>query len=338
MTAQLPAPLTAEYLLPDLTGAERERAARVESVLPAIAAAAEAADEAGALPEGHLKLLGDEGWVSSRPDGTSRRYRMAADRLDAPVKKLWQLVRDQVSGSATPQQDLQRLQSVLTQRRSASQEFFSTSAGQWDRLRAELFGNRADVIGLLSLLDASWTIGDLGCGTGQVSELLAPFVHEVIAVDESNAMLAAARKRLQPYGNVVVRSGDLAQLPIDDASLDAALLFLVLHYATDPETVIAEATRALKPDGRLLIVDMMPHDRPEFRDLMGHVWQGFSNDDVARWTRHAGLGEVRYQALPADPNAKGPTLFAASAQRPAILASRADDSAGNSDAPLIQSA
>ncbi|WP_244932122.1 acyl-CoA dehydrogenase family protein [Nocardioides sp. W7] len=57
MTAQL----TAEYLLPDLTEAERERALRVESVLPAIAAAAESADEAGALPEGHLKLLGDAG-------------------------------------------------------------------------------------------------------------------------------------------------------------------------------------------------------------------------------------------------------------------------------------
>ncbi len=53
--------LTAERLLPDLTDAERARAARVESVLPAIAAAAESADEAGALPEGHIKLLADAG-------------------------------------------------------------------------------------------------------------------------------------------------------------------------------------------------------------------------------------------------------------------------------------
>ena len=52
---------TAELVFPDLTEAERERARRVESVLPTIAAAAESADEAGALPEGHLKLLGDAG-------------------------------------------------------------------------------------------------------------------------------------------------------------------------------------------------------------------------------------------------------------------------------------
>lgn len=290
----------------------------------------------------HLKVLGDEGWVTSRPDGTSRRYRMVTDRLDASARKLWQLVRDQVGNAPTTQQDAQRLQTVLAHRRTASQEFFSTAAGQWDRLRADLFGNRADLIGLFSLLDSSWTVGDLGCGTGQVSELLAPFVADVIAVDESAAMLNAARKRLQPYDNVVVRSGDLAKLPIDDGTLDAALLFLVLHYTAEPSAVIAEATRALKPDGRLLIVDMMSHDRPEFRDVMGHVWQGFSPEDIARWTQQAGLSESRYHPLPADPAAKGPTLFAASAKRPAILAApssvRGSTHGTDGDVSLIHSA
>lgn len=290
----------------------------------------------------HLKVLGDEAWVASRADGTSRRYRMV-EQLESHTKRLWHLVRDQVSASAAAQQDAQRLQTVLANRRTASQEFFSTSAGQWDRLRTELFGNRADVIGLLGLLDDTWTIGDLGCGTGQVAELLAPFVHEVIAVDDSSAMLNAARKRLQPYDNVMVRNGDLEALPIDNQSLDAALLFLVLHYSADPAAVIAEVTRVLKPDGRLLIVDIMPHDHDDLKQLMGHVWQGFSADDVSRWTRLAGLGGVRYHPLPADSAAKGPTLFAAVARRPAILATHAKttsapgtSSAG--DASLIHSA
>ncbi len=265
----------------------------------------------------HLKVLGDGGWVASRADGTSRRYRAAADKLDAGGRKLWNLVREHMAASPAALQDSQRLRTVLAQRRTASQEFFSTSAGQWDRLRAELFGNRADVIGMLGLLDDNLHVADLGCGTGQVSELLAPFVAHVVAVDDSAAMLSAARKRLKPYANVAVREGDLSSLPIADESLDAALLFLVLHYAADPAAVLSEVRRVLKPRGRVLVVDMMPHDRAEFRDVMGHVWQGFSEDDLARWAAQSSLGDLRYHALPADPAAKGPTLFAASMRRAA---------------------
>lgn len=264
----------------------------------------------------HLKVLGDGAWVVSRADGTSRRYRAGAERVDAPARRLWHLVRDQASAAATGQQDAQRLRSVLAQRRTASQEFFSTAAGQWDRLRSELFGNRADVVGLLGLLDETWTVADLGCGTGQVAELLAPFVSHVVAVDESAAMLAAARKRLRDQENVTVREGDLAALPIDDDSLDAALLFLVLHYTAEPAEVLAEACRVLRPGGRVLIVDMMPHDRADFRDQMGHVWQGFGAEEMTRWAEDAGLRALRYRPLPADPAARGPTLFAASARKP----------------------
>jgi len=273
----------------------------------------------------HLKLLSDGGWVGSRADGTSRRYRGTGDRLDAAARRLWNLVRDQIAASPAAAQDARRVRPVLAQRRSASQEFFSTAAGQWDRLRDDLFGRRADVVGLLGLLDESWTVGDLGCGTGEVAELLAPFVGEVVAVDESAAMLAAARRRLAGYPNVTLREGDLAALPVDDQSLDAALLFLVLHYTADPAEILREVARVLKPEGRLLIVDMMPHDRMEFRQVMGHVWQGFAAEDLSRWASSAGLGQFRYHPLPADPAAKGPTLFAAAARRPAILPAYADD-------------
>ncbi len=265
----------------------------------------------------HLKVLGDGQWVTSRADGTSRRYRAVSDRLDPAGRRLWTLVREQVTAAPSAQNDLHRLRSVLAERRSASQEFFSSSAGQWDRLRGDLFGTRADVVGLLGLLNETWCVADLGCGTGQVAEMLAPFVTNVVAVDESQAMLTAARKRLRGYPNVSVREGDLGALPIDDESLDAALLLLVLHYTADPAEVLTEVRRVLKPEGRLLIVDMMPHERAEFRNIMGHVWQGFGADELTRWSEQAGLQDLRYHPLPADPVAKGPTLFAAAARRPA---------------------
>ncbi len=262
----------------------------------------------------HLKVLGDHDWIVSRPEGTSRRYR-AAEKLEPSSRKLWHLVREQVMTTPAAAQDAQRVQSVLAHRRSKSQKFFSSAAGQWDRLRVELFGNRADLLGLLGLLDESWTVGDLGCGTGQLSESIAPFVARVIAVDDSAAMLASARRRVAGFANVDVRSGRLESLPIEDGSLDAALLFLVLHYVPEPEAAIAEARRTLKPGGRLLIVDMMPHERDDLLQEMGHVWRGFSESQIASMFEAAGFAGGRFHPLPAEEAAKGPTLFSAVARR-----------------------
>jgi len=262
----------------------------------------------------HLKVLSDHDWIVSRPEGTSRRYR-AAEKLDASSRKLWHVVREQVVAAPAAAQDSRRVQTVLAHRRSKSQKFFSSSAGQWDRLRIELFGRRADLVGLLGLLDDTWTVGDLGCGTGQLTESLAPFVRKVIAVDDSAAMLSAARRLVASMQNVEVKNGRLESLPIEDGSLDAALLFLVLHYVPEPEAAIIEARRALKPDGKLLIVDMMPHEREDLSHEMGHVWRGFSEEQIASFFDAAGFSGIRYQPLPPDEAAKGPTLFAAVARR-----------------------
>src|SRR5688572_4925259 len=273
----------------------------------------------------HLKALGDNDWVVSRPEGTSRRYR-AAEKLDPSSRRLWHVVREQVIATAAAAHDARRVQTVLAHRRSKSQKFFSSSAGQWDRLRVELFGQRADLMGVLGLLDDNWVVGDLGCGTGQLTESIAPFVSRVIAIDDSAAMLAAARRRLASMQNVDIRSGRLESLPIEDGSLDAALLFLVVHYVPEPETAIAEAYRTLKPGGRLLIVDMMPHDREDLLQEMGHVWRGFSEEQISSMFEAAGFSGGRYHPLPPDEAAKGPTLFAAVARRAEAPAeSSADD-------------
>jgi ubiquinone/menaquinone biosynthesis C-methylase UbiE/DNA-binding transcriptional ArsR family regulator len=269
----------------------------------------------------HLKVLGDGGWVVARADGPSRLYTMAPD-LELEARRLWQVVRAQLAEGAAAAQDAERLRSVLGERRSRSQEFFTASAAQWDALRGELFGQRADLLALPGLLDETWTVGDLGCGTGHVAGALAPFVERVIAVDQSRAMLAAARARLRDHPNVELRSGELEQLPVESRELDAALLLLVLHYVVEPGRVLAEARRALKPGGRLLVVDMTPHARDEYRQTMGHVWQGFSAEQVTGWAAEAGFERIRYRALPADAQAKGPGLFAASMRRPPATRTR----------------
>lgn len=263
----------------------------------------------------HLKILSDDAWVVARADGTSRRY-TAAPTLDPGAKRLWQLVRGQVSADLTAEQDAERLRSVLAERRTRSEEFFSTSAGQWDSLRTELFGQRAELSALPGLFDSDWVMGDLGCGTGQLAATLAPWVGRVIAVDQSRAMLAAARARLPGLTNVELRQGELESLPIADAELDAAVMSLVLHYVPEPLESLREARRVLKPGGRLLVVDMTPHARDEYRQTMGHLWQGFSSEQMSGWLTEAGLEPGRYRVLPADPRAMGPAVFSLTARRP----------------------
>ncbi len=263
----------------------------------------------------HLKLLGDEGWVAARPEGTSRLYRMNTEDLDPVARRLWTLIREQTAQTRAAAHDDQRLATILSARQSRSQAFFQSAAGQWDRLRSEMFGDRFDLTALAGLLDDTWVVGDLGCGTGQLSEVVAPFVQRVIAVDSSRAMLKAARQRVAHLKHVDVRHGDLEAPPIDDAALDAALNCLVLHHVSDPPAVLRAAARTLRPGGRLLVIDMLRHDRREFQQQMGHVWLGFEPTQITEWLRAAGFDPVRVQPLPPAPQAKGPALFAATARR-----------------------
>jgi ArsR family transcriptional regulator len=262
----------------------------------------------------HLKTLADDGWVQVRPEGTSRLYTAAG--LDAAAQALWALVRPEVSRGVAADQDRHRLDAVLATRRSKSQEFFAGAAGRWADMRRELFGSRFDLQTLLGLLDRELVVGDLGAGTGQMTEALAPHVAKVIAVDSSTEMLSAARERLASLENVEVRAGRLEALPLEDAALDAAILGLVLHHMPDPREVLIEAARVLRPGGRLLIVDMLSHDHEDYRQRMGHLWLGFDASQVRRWCEAAGLRDFLFHTLTPDAEAKGPTLFVASATNP----------------------
>jgi SAM-dependent methyltransferase len=251
----------------------------------------------------HLKALADTGWIAARAEGTSNLYAMTRDDLDPSARRLWALVREQVGPTPAAAQDQRRLQTVLADRRTKSQEFFSSSSGQWDRVRDELFGERFHLAALPAFCDAAWTVA------------LAPFVARVLAVDASSAMLQAAKKRLHGVENVELRRGELEALPIDDARLDAATLALVLHHLPEPDRALAEVARVLKPGGRLLIVDMLPHDRESYRQQMGHVWLGFSEEHVRRMLDHRGFTDVRTIPLSPDSKSKGPGLFVATAKR-----------------------
>src|SRR5262249_14107172 len=153
------------------------------------------------------------------------------------------------------------------------------------------------------------------CGTGNVAAMLAPNVAQVIGVDSSAAMLKAAKKSLSEFSNVDLRRGELEQLPIDSASCDAAMLLLALGYVTDVPRVLSETSRILKSNGRVVIVDLLPHDRDDFRRQTGQVSLGFSADAINAALAVCGFASVSVQPLSPEPNVKGPALFIATARR-----------------------
>jgi ubiquinone/menaquinone biosynthesis C-methylase UbiE len=264
----------------------------------------------------HLRVLTDEGWTNSRGEGTSRFYKASFEDLDAGARDLWMIVRDQLGNSLGASTDNRRAESVLAKRRAKVRQFFDNAADSWDELRRQLIGDRSDLLALFDLFDPEWVVGDLGCGTGHISAAIAPSVARIIAVDESGPMLAAARDRLSASRNVELREGHIEALPIDDASLDVAILFLVAHFISDPARAMQEVRRVLKPGGRLLIVDLMPHDREEYVAQLGHVWQGFAEDQIAGWLSSAGLTNTRFRPMAHDSSDRSPGLFVATARNP----------------------
>ena len=263
----------------------------------------------------HLRALVDAGWVLGRREGTSRWYRRAEQDPESAAGRLWSVVDAEVAGTPAARDDARRVERVLAQRHQSSQDYFSAVATEWAEVRTNLFGTDFDRIALLGLLDRTWTAGDLGTGVGQMTAHLAPFVHKVIAVDESRAMLETAQARLAGHDNVDVRHGRLEALPIDTAELDVAMMVLVLHYLPDPPAAIREAGRCVRPGGRILIVDMLPHDRVEYQHTMGHRWLGFETHTLSTWLTESGFDAPSVIGLPTDTTARGPALFAATATR-----------------------
>lgn len=262
-----------------------------------------------------LKTLADAGWIARRSEGTAALFRLSLDDLHDADRRLWLAARGEIEGDETLDEDDRRLAAVLAERRADSRGFFGRIAGEWEEIRAALFGRSFLTGALPALLPQEWEAADFGCGTGDASAALAPFLKRIVAFDQSEEMLEGARRRLAQFGHVEVLSGEAHAAPLADASVDLAVSSLLLHHAQRPEAVLAEMARVLRPGGRALVIDMLPHARQEYRRTMGHLHLGFEPAWMEQAMEAAGFDEIRITALPSDPEAKGPGLFVATGRR-----------------------
>jgi SAM-dependent methyltransferase len=257
----------------------------------------------------HLKVLADQGWLASRGRGTMNLYRMTPAELEPSARALWNVARQEMDAWATGRQDELRLASHLSNGGRRAEVFFAGAAAHWDKLRREQYGDRYSLVGLLALLPETDVVADLGCGTGSVLADLAPHVARVIGVDSSSEMLKAARRRTREMANVELHRAPLESLPVQDGECDAATMFLALSYVAEPGRALQEMARILRPGGRAVVVDLLAHDRDDFRREMGQRHLGFEAGELEAMAAGAGLVSVACRPLAPEPEARGPALL-----------------------------
>ena len=245
----------------------------------------------------HLGLLQDSELVQSRREGKRTFYKLNQQANGGAGEFITLAIRgaQELSEHDSDQINLKR---ILTRRREQAQVYFNQIAGRFDRVYGpgrswQAFGH------LLLRILPPLVVADLGAGEGLLSELLARRCKKVIAVDNSEKIVAfaAAKAKKNNLKNLEFRLGDLQNPPIDPNSVDLVILSQALHHAEEPDKAIEAAYKLLKPHGQILILDLLKHNFEKARELYGDRWLGFPESDLHRWLEQAGFKKIEINAV-----------------------------------------
>ena len=247
----------------------------------------------------HIGILCDAGLAERRREGSWVFLRTGANSGEAPPlsRAVAELLVEAEAADAQfaeeCRQDRRKLAEIREHRESEALAYFSDHAEDWDELRRMHSSDEAVEAALARALEARplGRLLDIGTGTGRMAELFAERAERIVALDKSLAMLRVARAKLQhlPAERVERVQGDFGSLPFAAASFDTVLFHQVLHFAQAPATVLAEAARVTRPDGRVAIVDFAAHQREELRDRHAHARLGFEDSALAGMLDAAGF-------------------------------------------------
>src|SRR5437899_2460632 len=227
----------------------------------------------------HLGLLLDSGLVQARREGKRTFYKLAGG--NALSNEFIQLAIRGAKELPEHSGDQINLKRILNRRREQAQVYFNQVAGRFDRVYGpgrswQAFGH------LLLRILPPLVVADLGSGEGLLSELLARRCKKVIAVDNSEKIVAfgAAKAKKNGLKNLEFRLGDLENPPVEPQSVDLVILSQALHHAGEPAKAIACVHKILRPRGQIMILDLARHHFDRARELYGDRWLGFPESDL----------------------------------------------------------
>ncbi|HXT40306.1 MAG TPA: metalloregulator ArsR/SmtB family transcription factor [Candidatus Angelobacter sp.] len=240
----------------------------------------------------HLGLLQDAGLLQSRREGKRTFYRWN-ENADAVAREFIQLAVRGAKETREHTADQLNLKRILARRNEQAQVYFNQIAGRFDRVYGpgrswQAFGH------LLLRILPPLVVADLGSGEGLLSELLARRCKKVIAVDNSEKIVAfgAAKAKKNGLKNLEFRLGDLENPPVEAQSVDLVILSQALHHAETPATAICSAFKMLRSGGQIMILDLLQHTFNKARELYGDRWLGFAESDLHRWLEEAGFKRI----------------------------------------------
>lgn len=211
------------------------------------------------------------------------------------------------------QRDLARLEAVRGKRSLRAEEYFSSNAENWNRLRNMHIDEAQVEAAMLAMIGEERVerMLDMGTGTGRLLELFSAICDKAVGVDSSHDMLSVARSTIDKAGlsHAQVRQGDITMLPTRSDNFDLVTIHQVLHYLDDPTQAISEAAKALAAGGRLLVIDFAPHNREELRKEQAHIRLGFSHEQMRGWLEDAGLEVIETRDLKPVESAKNGEEF-----------------------------
>jgi ubiquinone/menaquinone biosynthesis C-methylase UbiE/DNA-binding transcriptional ArsR family regulator len=246
-----------------------------------------------------LSQLKAEGLVSDERSGKSNIYTNTADPDLMDVARLAAAEVPEVAS------DEAALRHLLRKRKDTARAYFDELAGRFGKDYVPGRSWKALAEALLKVLNFR-VVADLGAGEGTLAQLLAQRAEKVIAVDLSPKMVEFGQELAVRNGltNLEYRIGDIESPPINDGSLDLAILSQALHHAENPQRALDAAFQTLKPGGRLIVLDLLQHSFEEAREMYADRWLGFSESDLAGMLEKAGFREI--ETLVADRETESP--------------------------------
>jgi len=245
----------------------------------------------------HLGLLQDAGLLQSRREGKRTYYKLNPEAEEVTREFTELAVR---GAKETPEHaaDQLNLKRILARRNEQAQVYFNQIAGRFDRVYGpgrswQAFGH------LLLRILPPLVVADLGSGEGLLSELLARRCKKVIAVDNSEKIVAfgAAKAKKNGLKNLEFRLGDLENPPVEAESVDLVILSQALHHAVDPAVAIRSAFRMLRSGGQIMMLDLLQHNFGKAREVYGDRWLGFAESDLHRWLEEAGFKKIEISVV-----------------------------------------